>query len=477
MTEPTFYWHDYETWGANPQLDRPAQFAGLRTTLDLEPVGRPQTFFAQPTPDFLPHPEAVLITGITPQHALNQGMNETSFAARIATEFAQPETTIVGYNNIAFDDEITRNLFYRNFIDPYEHTWQNNNSRWDLIDLMRACYALRPEGIEWPRHDDGRVSMKLEDLTRANGIDHGQAHDAMADVYATIEIARLVRKAQPKLFEYAYGLRRKQAVKSLIDLVKFQPLAHVCGFYGAQTGYLSVIVPLAFHPEQPNSLIYWDLRCDPEDFLELTPELLVERRFTRRAELVEQQLPFFGGQILQINRCPFVAKANVITADVAERWQLDLELMERRRHQLTGNPELRERIIQACLSSHDYPPESDPDLMLYSGDFFSDQDKSSMQIIRETAPEQLAGLDLNFSDPRLPEMVFRYRARNFPATLSDTELQKWQRFCQQRLTHPPGRALSADQFIQALQDASERHAANPAKLRLLNDLYRYVENL
>lgn len=477
MTEPTFYWHDYETWGANPQTDRPAQFAGLRTTLNFDTVGRPLTIYSQPTPDFLPHPQAVLITGITPQHALAQGMCESAFAEKIAAEMSQPNTTIIGYNNIAFDDEVTRHLFYRNFIDPYAHTWQENNSRWDLIDLMRACFALRPEGIEWPYHDDGRVSMKLEDLTRANAIEHGQAHDAMADVYATLALAKKVKAAQPRLFDYAYGLRRKQAVKEQVQLTTFAPLAHISGFYGATHGYLSVIMPLGFHPEQPNTVIYWNLRCDPSNIAQLTTDALIERRFTRRSELAEQGIEAFGGGTFAINKCPFVAPLKVIDEQAQSRWELNFETLEQHRQQLMTNPELRERIIAATMHSRAYENSNDPDLMLYSGEFFSDQDRSNMAIIRATEPDQLAGLELNFADARLPEMLFRYRARNYPATLNDSELQRWRSFCQQRLMDAPGKALNAEAFMQELEQASQQYADSSKHMRLLNDLYRYAQSL
>lgn len=477
MTQPTFYWHDYETWGANPQTDRPAQFAGLRTTLDFEPVGRPLTIYCQPTPDFLPHPQAVMITGITPQHALAQGMNEAAFAEKIAAQMSEPNTTIIGYNNISFDDEVTRHLFYRNFIDPYAHTWQDNNSRWDLIDLMRACYALRPEGIEWPYHDDGRVSMRLEDLTRVNGIEHGQAHDAMADVYATIEMAKKVKQAQPRLFDYAYGMRRKQAVKYLVQLTTFAPLVHVSGFYGAHNGYLSVIMPLAYHPEQPNTVVYWDLRCDPQEITALSEEAMIERRFTRRAALQEQNRTPFGGGQFAINKCPFIAPLKVIDDSAQSRWQINLEQMEQYRQHLIANPDLRERIVAACSFAREFETITDPDLMLYSGDFFSDQDRSNMAIIRATEPAQLAGLELNFADARLSEMFFRYRARNFPSTLNDSELHRWRAFCQQRLLEPPGRALSAEQFMQELEQASVQYADSTKHMRLLHDLYRYVQSL
>lgn len=481
MTQETFYWHDYETWGANPQVDRPAQFAGLRTNLELEPSGRPLTIYSQPTPDFLPHPQAVLITGITPQHALTQGMNETTFAGKIAAEFSTPNTTIIGYNSVSFDDEVTRHLFYRNFIDPYAHTWQNNNSRWDLIDVVRACYALRPDGIEWPTNEAGQISMRLEHLTKANGIDHGQAHDAMADVYATIAIAKLLKQAQPKLFDYAYTIRRKQALKPLVDLVNFTPIAHVAGFYGTDNGCLSLIMPLGYQDDNPNALVYWNLREDPRELADFTLEQLQERRFANREQRHAEGWGVYGAQQLMLNRCPFLAPQKVLTPDVQQRWRLPMAEMHERANWLASQPELRERLIQSVRfqrDSHngDEAPK-DPELQLYSGAFFSDQDRSTMAIIRDTAPEQLAALQLNFSDERLPEMLFRYRARNYPATLTDHELQRWRTFCQQRLHEPLPKALSAEAFLFELEQCAEATSNDPRKQALLKDLYRYVQSL
>jgi exodeoxyribonuclease-1 len=100
-----------------------------------------------------------MVTGITPQEAREKGVNEAEFARRIHDLFTVPNTCVVGYNNIRFDDEVTRNIFYRNFYDPYAWSWQNRNSRWDLLDIMRACYALRPEGINWPENDEGLTEL------------------------------------------------------------------------------------------------------------------------------------------------------------------------------------------------------------------------------------------------------------------------------------------------------------------------------
>lgn len=247
--QPTFYVHDYETFGQRPALDRPAQFAGVRTDLDFNLVEEPLVIYCKPADDYLPQPEAVMITGITPQHALANGVNEAEFSRQIHQAFSVPGTCILGYNNIRFDDEVSRNIFYRNFYDPYAYSWQGGNSRWDLLDVMRACYALRPEGIVWPENDDGLPSFKLEHLTKANGVEHLQAHDAMSDVYATIAMAKLVKQAQPRLFDYLYQHRSKHKINALIDIAEMTPLVHVSGMFGAARGNTSWVAPLAWHPE------------------------------------------------------------------------------------------------------------------------------------------------------------------------------------------------------------------------------------
>lgn len=228
-SQPSIFWHDYETFGANPAKDRPAQFAGIRTDLDLNIISEPETFYCKQSTDYLPSPEAILITGITPQLANLKGLPETEFMGRIHTLFSQANTCVAGYNSLRFDDEVTRYGFYRNFIDPYAREWQNGNTRWDIIDLVRACYAFRPDGIHWPLKEDGSPSFKLEHLTQANGLSHEKAHDAMSDVYATIAMAKLIKEKQPKLYQYYFELRRKQAVSAQIDVLNMQPLAHEIG--------------------------------------------------------------------------------------------------------------------------------------------------------------------------------------------------------------------------------------------------------
>ena len=191
----TYYWHDYETFGIDPQRDRPVQFAGLRTDENFNIIDEPLVIFCKPTSDYLPNPDACLITGISPQLAYQKGVCEAEFIAQINKQMAQPHTCTLGYNTLRFDDEVTRHCLYRNFYDPYAREWQNGNSRWDMIDVVRAARALRPEGIHWPVDEQGIANIRLDQLTIANNIAHEAAHDALSDVYATINVAKLIKQA------------------------------------------------------------------------------------------------------------------------------------------------------------------------------------------------------------------------------------------------------------------------------------------
>ena len=90
----TFFWHDYETFGRVPRRDRPSQFGGVRTDADLNEIGAPLMQYCRPAPDFLPDPEACLLTGITPQQCLEHGVAEHAFAAAIEHELAQPDRPV-----------------------------------------------------------------------------------------------------------------------------------------------------------------------------------------------------------------------------------------------------------------------------------------------------------------------------------------------------------------------------------------------
>ena len=475
----TFYWHDYETFGVNPLYDRPCQFAGVRTDAELNIIEDPLIIYCKPADDYLPAPEACLITGITPQRALQEGYPEAEFIGMINNAFSQPGTCVVGYNSLRFDDEVTRNTLYRNLRDPYAREWQNGNSRWDLIDVVRLAYALRPGGIEWPMKSDGRPSFRLVDLSQANGLEHGQAHDAMSDVTATLALARLIKERQPKLFEFALANKTKQAARKMLDTAALKPVFHVSGKYPASQGSCALIAPLAEHVSNKNQVIVYDLREDPSEMVNASIEQIRERVFTAQSDLPEG-VRRFPLKTVQLNKCPVLAPAAMLSTLPPERLQLlDLNADLMRRHLAIlrqAGPDLGQRI--AAAFERDYTTElKDPDEQIYAGGFLGPGDRAELERVLATAPEQLGQGEFQFSDGRLPEMLFRYRARNYPDTLDGEEMERWEQFREQRLTQPPKGWRSLADYGAELQRLYANPELTQQQQDILEELHLYGEAL
>ena len=480
ITSPshTFLWHDYETFGANVRRDRPAQFAAIRTDADLNEMGEPVMLYCQPANDFLPDPVSCLITGITPQLCLEKGIPEYQFAAQIEQALSQPGTIGVGYNTIRFDDEITRFMFWRNLIDPYAREWQNNCGRWDLLDVVRTAYALRPDGIVWPTNAQGKASFKLTDLSAANGLVHEAAHDALSDVRATIAMARLVRDRQPRLFDFCFRLHKKDAVAMELglptDAQHAKPFLHISGMFPAERGCLAIMWPLAMHPTNKNELIAWDLAHDPRELAAMNVEEIRLRLFSKHSELPEgvTRLPV---KTIHLNKSPMVmGNVKTLSKDMATRWAIDLDQagshvdVARDLPDMSGIwPAVFNRPAQAV-------PDVDEDLY---GGFIGNADRRRLNQLRGLTGEKLATARNAFDDARLAELVFRYRARNFLSTLTLGEAARWEAHRVARLFDGNGgvrtiEALSAE--IDALSEtADDRESDNV--LEILGTLYDYAE--
>jgi len=476
MPAQTFFWHDYETFGVVPRRDRPAQFAGIRTDAELNEIGEPLMLYCRPAPDYLPDPGSCLLTGITPQTCLERGVPENEFAARIERELAQPGTIGVGYNTIRFDDEVTRFLFWRNLIDPYSREWRNDCGRWDLLDVVRLTHALRPEGIEWPVREDGSTSFKLEELTRANGLVHEAAHDALSDVRATIALARLIRQRQPRLFDFALALRRKDRVASELGLPtspgSAKPFLHVSGMFPAERGCLAVMWPLASHPTNRNELLAWDLTHDPAELPMLDVDTIRQRLFTRTADLPEGvlRLPI---KSIHLNKSPMVVgNLRTLTPAMAERWKLDLPQALRHAERAAGLPDMS--AIWPAVFERPRQPATDVDEDLYGG-FVGDADRRRLEQLRALSPAELAAARTGFDDGRLEELLFRYRARNFPDTLAPEDAERWEAHRAARLLEGEGGARNVDAYFAQIDELAEQAEGDERAEGILSQLYDYAE--
>jgi len=461
--QATFYWHDYETWGLSPSLDRPSQFAGIRTDMDFNIIGEPDMFYCKLSDDYLPNPEPAIITKITPQITQAEGLAEHEFAKRINQQFTKTNTCVVGYNTIRFDEEFSRNLFYRNFYDPYEYSWKNSNSRWDIIDLVRAAYALRPDGIVWPTNEEGLPSFRLELLTEANGISHEQAHDATSDVYATIAIAKLIKQKCPKLFDYYFALRNKNKVKDLIDVDNIKPLVHISGMFGAVRGNAGLVAPIAWHPTNTNAVAVVDLSQDLTPLFELSADEIRARLYTKRDELGDKlPIPL---KLVHINKCPFIAIEKALLAENAQRLGIDKQQCLTNLALLQNSPQIADVVTEVFEQERIFDNKGNVDAMLYAG-FFSFEDKKVFTKIHRTSAAKLAGLNLSVSDKRFDELFFRYRARNFPETLNVDELQIWDGYKQ---------SIFDEDYFANLDSFSEQYKDDAQNTKIIDQLRQYAE--
>ena len=484
----TFYWHDYETFGRVPRRDRPSQFAGVRTDAQLKEIGEPLMQYCQPAPDTLPDPEACLLTGILPQTCLERGVPEHLFADAIEQELAQPNTIGVGYNTIRFDDEVTRHLFWRNLIDPYAREWQNGCGRWDLLDVVRTTWALRPEGITWPKHEDGRPSFKLEHLTAANGLSHEAAHDALSDVRATVALARIVQQAQPKLWDFCLKLRKKDAVLAEAGLDKprsaWKPFLHISGMYGHERGCMALVWPLAQHPSNKNEVLLWDLAHDPSELIDLNVATIRQRLFSKTADLPEgvTRLPL---KSLHINKSPIViGNLKVLTPALQQKWGVDLDVAARHAEIAASLGQRMDGIWAEVYTRPEIREGAAPDVDedLYGG-FVGNEDRRILQRLKALSPDELAqrtssGRSPGFADERLEEIVFRYRARNFPDTLNEEEQGRWHALRSARLLEGAGGGLSMSAFFERIDQLSEQLPEDDERGQdILGALYDYAEQI
>lgn len=479
----SFYWHDYETFGRDPRWSRPAQFAGVRTDGDLNIVGKPLVLYCQPAADTLPDPESCLITGITPQRCREQGVPEYRFAQQILAEMSVPGTCNAGFNSIRFDDEFTRHLLFRNFHDPYEREWKQGNSRWDILDALRFMYALRPEGLEWPRseapEDRGRPVFKLESLTRANRLAHTDAHDALSDVLATIEVARKMKQAQPRLFAYALTLRDKREVAKLLDLATHKPVFHVSSRLQWQHGYASLMMPLCVHPSNSNGIVCYDLSVDPAPLLCLSPDDIAERVFSRAADLPAgvARIPL---KTIHLNKSPMVATMNVLEPAVVERLRIDRSSCERHWQQVMATiDDVCGKVTEVMDRDawQDSVAVPDPEFRLYGG-FLNNRDRSLCDQVRKLSGPELAVRSFPFADNRLQELLFRYRARNFPDTLVEAEQHQWEEYRFGRLHEKLCDGyMDLESYHSKIAELAARPDLDPGKRRILADLESWGEEI
>lgn len=431
MAAQTYFFYDLETSGLNARTDRIMQFAGQRTDMELNPIGEPFNILVALNDDTLPSPDALMVTGITPQKTLDEGYTESEFCRILIEQVFTEGTIAVGFNNIRFDDEFIRHTLWRNFYDPYEWSWRDGRSRWDMLDVVRMTRALRPEGIDWPVDANGVATNRLELLTKENGISHEAAHDALSDVQALIAVARLIRSKQPQLYEYLLLLRDKKAVQKLVNVDAKQPFVYTSGRYDSEHAKTTVAFPLT--TGKNGNVVVYDLRYDPAPFLNLSAKELAAKLY---ATWEQRQSPDFVRlpvKELQYNRAPAVAPLAVLAKGNGwKKIHLTQEAITAHQQTLLAHPHFAENLRSLFEARPEYKVLPDPEAQLYDA-FLDDKDKLRVEAVRNATEKELADFHPEFTDERLPELLLHYKARNYPRSLSESETTQWENWRMSRL--------------------------------------------
>jgi exodeoxyribonuclease-1 len=464
----TFFFYDLETSGLSPQEARVMQFAGIRTDMDLQPIGEPINVLVKLNDDVLPSPEALMVTNITPQQTQADGYKESEFARMLSEEVFIPDTIAVGFNNIRFDDEFIRHLFWRNFYDPYEWSWKDGRSRWDLLDVVRMTRALRPDGIKWPVDAKGVATNRLELLSSVNGLDHFKAHDALSDVEALIGVTKLIRQKQPQLYDYLLQLRDKKAVKQLVNLDNKQPFVYVSGRLDSEFNKATVAFPLT--AGKNGNVVVYDLRFDPTPFLQMNQQDLTKKLYATWEERSSKGFQKLPVKELQYNRAPAVAPLGVLAqGDGWNNLKLSEAIIAKHRNILLSAPGFAENIRTVFENKPDYKKSLDPEAQLYDS-FVPDVDKIRIETVRQAGERELADFHPSFNDERLEPLLLHYKARNFPGSMAEDESIAWEKWRAARIT------ASLPTFMKSLQGLSAS-IKDQEKQFVLQELQLWAESI
>ena len=461
----SFFFYDLETSGLNARSQRIMQFAGQRTDENLKPLGEPVNVLVKLSDDILPDPQAIAVTGITPQMTLSDGLSEPEFAKFISEEVFTPSTIAIGYNNVRFDDEFIRHTLWRNFYDPYEWAWSEGRGRWDMLDVVRLTRALRPDGIAWPVDDKGAPTNRLELLAKGNNLLHTKAHDAMSDVEALIALTKLIKSKQGKLFDYLFKLRGKNDIASLVNLENPRPFVYASGRYGSKYNFTTVAFPLSLGTK-PGSVLVYDLRYDPTSFLKATPQALASTLFADREMRSQDDFVSLPVKELAYNKCPAVAPLGVFDQVSQDRLELPMEKVEKNLKLLTANPSFAEAVRTAFEMREPYESSVDVENQLYDG-FMPDSDKPKCMAVRSASKQELADFHPNFTDERLNELLLRYKARWFSDSLAEDEQKIWEKY----------RAGKLAEKLPIYLETLSKMAAYTADTYLLEELQLWAESI
>jgi exodeoxyribonuclease-1 len=399
----SYVFYDTETTGLNPAFDQILQFAAIRTDSDLNEIDRFE-IRSRLLPYVVPSPVALKVTGVSVAQLTDPNLPsyyEMTRAVRAKLLEWSP-AIFIGHNSIAFDEKFLRQALYQSLHDPYL-TNSNQNQRSDSLRIIQATHLYADGIFSYPTGANGQPSFKLDQLAPANGFAHKNAHDAMADVEATIYLCHLAMERAPHIWSSFMRFAQKAAVRDhVFDELIFSYSDFIYG-----RPYSWIVTAFGTHPERPNEIFLFDLDHDPDELAALTNEGLAEHlNFLPRP--VKKMRCNASPVIFDADDAPHIAAAKSLSRDV----------LEARAARIRDDARLIERLTSAMIASEtEYPKSPFVEEQIYDG-FYGAADKGRMEEFHSAPWEGRPQILGAFEDPRVKCLAQRILFTERPDLLS-----------------------------------------------------------
>ncbi|MGQ2943699.1 MAG: exonuclease domain-containing protein [Blastomonas fulva] len=409
-----FVFYDTETTGTSTSFDQILQFAAIHTDDNLNEIDRFE-IRCRLMPHIVPSPGALCVTRISIEQITDPTLpSHYEMICAIRAKLAAWSPSIfTGWNTLSFDEHLVRQALYQSLHSPYL-TNMAGNCRIDILKIAQAASVLMPGAIIVPTGDNGKPTFRLDQLAPANGFAHTNAHDALADVEATIHVARLIRDNAPALWADAIQLSEKAAVAAFLDAEPSFVLTE--SYYNRP--YQFALTKIGYDPGNAGSVLALSLTIDMNQLRAMTDEELAAR-LARSPKPVRR---------IRTNAAPTLQPLSEYDHfdDVAAG-----DLLERA-YRIQADAEFCARLIRLS-AKQDWPASEFVEEQIYSG-FVNRADENRMAAFHQAAWEDRPAIVDGFADGRLLALGRRLIFEHRPDLMSDSLRSKMAAKILQRMT-------------------------------------------
>jgi len=462
-----YIFYDLETTGRSTHWDQIIQIAAIYTDSNLNIIDQINET-CRLRSYCLPNPEALLVNKISIEKLTKSNLSLYQLVNNIEKVFQQWSPAIfIGYNSISYDEEILRNSFFSNLIDPYL-TIRNNNLRADLINTVRASNFLHPEVVKSKISQKGHPILKLEQVAEVNGILNFTAHDALGDTSATIELSKLIKRKLPKIWKASLSNLKKEEMEKNI---KSEPFCHLETYFGKTKAYFLSF--LDYHPIYRWALCF-DLSRDPNKLLGME-----ERNFN----LLLDETPKIIRSV-RLNKSPLI-----LPLDYAKEFAINKEfstnLLLSRHKFISGNEEIKNRILKYYERKTIISRENQPQVDFYAEEtiykkFISKSDSITANSFHKSNWQERLLIRNKFKDERLHYFANLIIYEEQPQLLEKSIVKKIERnICERLLSNNNEKWLTIYSAYKIIDDLREKYSnlSESKNIDFLNKINNYIEKV